>query len=95
MRVVTDACCGAPRSALGLRREGQALARAAAARLKAGEVLVAGRECRQQLQNVGLASRSIAGWLCAAHAEGSIALRWKDAVTCPAAVRLIEPRNGS
>ncbi|CAN0423436.1 unnamed protein product, partial [Phaeothamnion confervicola] len=74
LRVVTDTCCGAPLSELGLRREGEALARAAAARLAGSEVLVAGCECRQQLLEVGLASRSVAGWLCAAHAEGSIVL---------------------
>lgn len=90
VRVATDACCGAPLNELGLRGEGEALARAALARLDASAVLVAGCECRQQLHSVGLASRSIAGWLCAAHAEGSLALRWKDAVTRPAAVQLIE-----
>jgi hypothetical protein len=73
-----------------MRREGEALARAAGARLAAQEVLVAGCECRQQLQAAGLDARSVAAWLCAAHASAAVQLRWKPGVTRPAAVQLIE-----
>jgi Fe-S oxidoreductase len=85
-----DACCGAPLAELGLRREGEALARAAAGRLMEGEVLVAGCECAQQLQTVGVTTRSIARWLCAAVEQGRVQLRWRDDIARPATVHLVE-----
>jgi len=90
-RLAGEGCCGAPLAELGLRREGEALARAVAAQLaRGGDVLVAGCECGRQLATVGVASRSVAHWLCAAHAAGRVRLGWKHDVTRPAAVQLVE-----
>ncbi|MCC6708543.1 MAG: (Fe-S)-binding protein [Gammaproteobacteria bacterium] len=88
--VVSDACCGAPLAELGLRREGEALARAAAARLGAAEVLVAGCECAAQLRGANLKPRSIVRWLCDAVTAGQVDLHWKDDVARPSSVRLVE-----
>jgi len=90
VQVAKDGCCGAPLAELGLRREGDALARAAVAHLEGQDVVTAGCECRQQLASAGLESRSIAAWLCAAHAAGQLSLHRKDGVDHPTMVRLIE-----
>ena len=90
LKLSNDACCGAPLTELGLRREGEALARAAAGRLAGSEVLVAGCECAQQLQSVGVTSRSIARWLCAAVEQGQVQLRWRDDIVRPTGVHLVE-----
>ncbi len=88
--IATTACCGAPLAELGLRREADALASAAAAALAGREVLVTGSECRKQLQAAGVEARSVAAWLCAAVAGGALALQRRSAVQAPSAVRLIE-----
>lgn len=89
-KVVSDGCCGAPLDELGLRREGEALARAAAARLGSGATIVAGCECALQLGGAGIDSRSVARWLCDAVARGELGLQWRADVERPRAVQLIE-----
>lgn len=88
--VMNDACCGAPLAELGLRREGEALARAAATRLGAGDVLVAGCECAAQLRGANVDARSVARWLCDAVAAGQVDVHWQEHVTRPTSVRLVE-----
>lgn len=88
--IATTACCGAPLAELGFRREADALTIAAAAVLADREVLVAGSECCKQLHAAGVEARSIAAWLCAAVASGSLILRSKPGLQAPLAVYMIE-----
>lgn len=88
--IAKEACCGAPLTELGLRREGEALARAAAARLGAAEVVTAGCECAAQLDGAGLTTRSVARWLCDAVAAGRVSLAWKADLPRPSVLRLVE-----